>query len=125
MSAERLRDAAKVLRERAESAAPAPWEWEPPSGESWPMGDESLLDATGETVLYGWGYDASGIHATDADRTYIAMMHPGVGAEAADLLALLADLWEAIDTEGLTGTGADLLLLHATRIADLILGGSE
>lgn len=71
------------LRRVAEAATPGPWEWEPPSKESWPDGDESLVTAyvpAGEqypsSVLYGWGYDASGINASDEDRSFIATFNP-------------------------------------------------
>ena len=62
-----------AIRERAEAATPGPWEWQPPSGEAWPIADESLLSpGTGEYVLVGWGYDASGIDGETADREFIA-----------------------------------------------------
>ena len=93
MTAQTLRDAAKVLRERAEKATPGPWYWEAKSTEEWPSGDQSLLTRHRKdggdfdpAVLYGWGYDASGIDAEQADRDYIATMHPGVGIALADWL---------------------------------------
>ena len=60
------------LRRLLAGASPLPWQWEPPSGRSWPQGDESLVTTSGDPVLYGWGYDASGIDGTDADRALIA-----------------------------------------------------
>lgn len=68
----------------ARGATPGPWRWEEESIEAWPMADQSLLsdgvplDEWGgsATVLRGWGYDASGIEATDADRAHIARFNP-------------------------------------------------
>ena len=60
------------LRRLLAAASPLPWQWEPASGKSWPLGDESLVTTSGDPVLYGWGYDASGIDGTDADRALIA-----------------------------------------------------
>ena len=71
------------LREVAEAATPGPWYWEPPSGEDWPQSDESLLtrhrgegDDYDPDVLSAWGYDASGTHASDEDRTHISTFDP-------------------------------------------------
>ena len=60
------------LRRLLAGASPLPWQWEPPSGKSWPLGDESLVTTSGDPVLYGWGYDASGIDGADGDRALIA-----------------------------------------------------
>lgn len=66
----------------ARAATPGPWTWEEPSTEKWPSGDQSLVTAWSESdgspkpVLYGWGYDASGIDAEDADRVHIARHDP-------------------------------------------------
>lgn len=113
VSADVLRQAATILREQAEAATPGPWHWSPPSAAEWPSGDESLLGAADETVLYGWGYDASGIEATDADRTYIATMHPGVGLALADLLNNL---------QGAQPNDVDAIERDALTLARLIVG---
>ena len=72
----------------AKAATPGPWRWEEPSGDDFPTGDQDLVsdgktyvgEVSGEvlptTVLHGWGYDASGIHAEDADRAHIARHDP-------------------------------------------------
>lgn len=63
------------LAKRAEleqAATEGPWIWEPPSHEDWPNADESLVTETGDAVLMGWGYDASGIEGEPADRAFIA-----------------------------------------------------
>jgi hypothetical protein len=74
------------LRAVAEAATPGPWRWEEPSKESWPQSDESLVsdgktwESGGreypETVLSGWGYDASGTEADAEDRAHIAAFDP-------------------------------------------------
>jgi hypothetical protein len=109
--AETLRAAAKVLRERSEAATSGPWAWEAPSSDNWPTGDQSLYGADDSLVLYGWGYDASGIDATAADRTYVATMHPGVGLALADWL----------DSQY---SDASEVMPSAYDIARLILGAS-
>lgn len=73
----------------AKAATPGPWYWEPPSGKDWTHGEESLRtsgrkmrDAAGrelewdDSVLMGWGYDASGIDGEQADRDHIARHNP-------------------------------------------------
>ena len=124
MSADKLREAAKVLRERAKAATPGPWYWEPPSPDDWPSADESLMSSGAaskhggdEVVLSGWGYDASGISGSDADRAYIATMHPGVGLLVAGWLDDAA-AWEAVPRT----VNHDQ---KAHDIADLILGGAS
>lgn len=82
------------LRRLLAGASPLPWQWEPASGKSWPLGDESLVTTSGDPVLYGWGYDASGIDATAADRALIAAAVnalPGLLDDAAERNALAAD----------------------------------
>lgn len=76
-----------VLQAAAEAATPGPWEWEPPSEEDWPNADESLVttwkgeSGFPETVVSGWGYDASGTEASDEDRAFIAAWNPAVALE--------------------------------------------
>jgi len=60
----------------ARAATPGTWSWEPPSGRDWPHGDESLVSDVADAVLYGWGYDASGIHGADEDRAHIVRWQP-------------------------------------------------
>lgn len=83
--AERLRAAAKRLREVAGAATPGPWEFQPWSTYALPSGDcaESILLANaspdGEIVR----------ELSNADGDYIAMMHPPVALALADLLDTL------------------------------------
>lgn len=66
----------------ARAATQGDWYWEPPSEESFPMYDESLvstvLDDDGDhtVVLVGVGYDTSRIEGRDEDRAHIARYHP-------------------------------------------------
>ena len=77
-------------REQLEgAAAPSPWRWEPPSGGDWPVCDESLATEDGEAVLFGWGYDASGIDGAPADREFIADARTALPAAVAALKAVL------------------------------------
>lgn len=103
MSAARLREAARVLRERAEAATPGPW--------------EMFRDPIGIHV------ESGGERGLIADAVYIATMHPGVGLALADWLDTAANNaerngWMAGYTEAMRGTSA-------VRIADLILGGTR
>ena len=72
------------LEKLAREATPGPWEWEPPSKDAWPLGDESLVTSWNEadgyqkSVVSGWGHDASGTSASDEDRAYIAAANPSV-----------------------------------------------
>ena len=99
------------LRQLLAGASPLPWQWEPPSGDTWPQGDESLVTTSGAPVLYGWGYDASGIDATAGDRALIAAAVnalPGLLDAADALRAELAHMREAAalaraEVERLTG----------------------
>ena len=115
MSADRLREAAKVLRERAERVTPGPWEAFRRGDADGPFGvcAETVGDLD-QDVYYGSGR---------ADAIYIATMHPGVGLALADWLDTAANNaerngWMAGYTEAMRGTSA-------VRIADLILGGDR
>ena len=123
-AADILRRAAALMRERAEAATPGPWAWEPPSGEKRPQGDESLVtayvpdgDEHPATVLYGWGYDASGIDGKDADRAHIASWHPAVALAVADWLDHAA---ESADLN--RSPYVDDHLSHALNVARRYLG---
>lgn len=73
------------VRARAEAATVGPWEWDAPSTEPWPSGDENLHNAANDPVLSSWGYDADGIDASAEDRAFIAHARTDVP----DLLAAL------------------------------------
>ena len=115
MSADRLREAARVLRERAEAATPGPWLHIPASV----CGPGTLGGGmTGDPEEHVY----MGNQHPPEDAAYIATMHPGVGLALADWLDTAANNaerngWMAGYTEAMRGTSA-------VRIADLILGGA-
>lgn len=112
MSAQRLRDAAKVLRERAEDATPGPWA-------ATACGD---LNFNPSDLRIGWTVHFS----RPANAAYIATMHPGVALALARLLDNAAEDFE------MQGPGGELrdhwdVRVHtscdlALTIADLIRG---
>ena len=110
MSADRLREAAKTLRQRAEAATPGPWiaEYSKKSG-------HCVIDAESRNAL------DSVVRATHfrdvGDATYIATMHPLVGLALADWLDAVADDY-AIAQYGYWST-------RALAVADAILGGDR
>lgn len=103
MSAELLRKAATILRERALDATGAPWRWEQyrddlpylvgrggdPGAIEW---DEEVIEAE----HHGECGCRSACHleltVKREDRDYIATMHPGVGLALADWLDEEADM---------------------------------
>ena len=121
MSADRLREAAKVLRERAEAATPGPWQ----HGEDW-----AAISADSDSVVHAYYqrpceacgndiYDEASVAVSVMDAAYIATMHPGVGLALADWLDAEADerRWgrrRDFDDVGISD-----------RIADLVLGGAS
>lgn len=125
MSAARLREAAKVLRERAEDATPGPWVTHPVGARADVRGlpENTSHDYRGNAVATAGDSEFGACPAKDAH--YIATMHPGVG------LALARALDTAADAFG----HADLCLdcFHPTcltvgeliPVADLILGGQS
>ena len=134
MSAQRLRDAAKVLRERAEAATPGPWHLFGMAGvgaKDFEVVDERrvVCDGCEETV------DRMGCYLRE-DATYIATMHPGVALALADWLDDQADraaeheaVWESGKRqypkawEGRTVEGnVQHHYAHPLTVADLILG---
>ena len=83
MTAELLREAATLLRERAEAAR------EVGGKGSW------RVHETGYTVMDGAGLDI-GTVATEAESTYIATMYPGVALAVADWLDAEATTLDAM-----------------------------
>lgn len=128
MSADKLRQAAKVLRERAESATPGPWEAyrrnHPLYG---PIFGLHNIDPVAD-LIDGDVVESQDVAAGDVD--YIATMHPGVGLALADWLDTVgADEW-AHGPSCLIPCDEcddDPYAPHARRalaVADLILGGA-
>lgn len=106
-AAEELREAARLLRERAEKATPGPW---------------ASLD--GGDRLVAWKPDGDGDfdyvidepigNADNAD--YIALMHPGVGLALADFLDVAlrtVDVVQGLDGSWPPFTAAALTIARA------------
>ena len=114
MSSDRLREAARVLRERAEAATPGPWEATDNFGHD--AGRAYVIPSDPEIPTY---VSAGGSPDEDCDAAYIATVHPGVGLALADWLDIYADLQDEH-----VGVGIDGPRTQGHVIADLILGGA-
>ena|SRR5690606_5605766 len=110
MSADRLREAAKVLRERAEAASEGPW-WDIRAG--LPGTDAEWIVDSDPTFIASTHIDSD---RGKSDATYIATMHPGVGLALADWLDADADLSDDMDMPCED---------EAVRLAGLILGSKS
>ena len=129
MTADRLRQAARVLRERAEATS-----WSPECGGWWRPDDQPPWAAK---VAEADIDVAECRFPPNAD--YIATVHPGVGLALADWLDKTADdlarhlpVWEAGIVrypESWVGRTVESNVQHhyghALRLADLILGGAS
>ena len=110
MSAETLRKAAAILRERAAESEPGPWDGE--------------LDGYSSSV---WREEADGQpipiahRASEREATYIATMHPGVGLALADVLDASAGVWAAAEQAPRPDSQLGLL----AHLARLVLGFDE
>lgn len=92
MSAEILREAAALMRGRAEGATSGPWEFRPRRGFQ-TMSDNpatiGFVDTAGYFVML-----REGTWATESDMGYLASWHPAVALAVADWLDTAgADLW--------------------------------
>ena len=125
MSADRLRQAARVLRERAEAASEGEWR---PFRSGLKGVDAAWIVDSGPTFIASTQIDSE---RGKADATYIATVHPGVGLALADWLDAIGAYWALVEESGEPARDADgwevsfdeTLDSHALRIADLILGG--
>ena len=80
------------IEARANAATDGPWEWEGDAKAEWEEGANSLVPSRrpDDPVLYGYGYDASGIEVkTPADAEFIAHARQDVPALVAALRAVL------------------------------------
>ena len=80
------------IEARANAATEGPWEWEGEAKAEWELGANSLVPSRrpDDPVLYGYGYDASGIEVkTPADAEFIAHARTDVPDMAAALRAVL------------------------------------
>ena len=71
------------IEARANAATEGPWEWEGEAKAEWEIGANSLVPSRrpDDPVLYGYGYDASGIEVkSPADAEFIAHARTDVPA---------------------------------------------
>ena len=71
------------IEARANAATEGPWEWEGEAKAEWEIGANSLVPSRrpDDPVLYGYGYDASGIEVkSPADAEFIAASRTDVPA---------------------------------------------
>ena len=127
MSADLLRQAAKVLRERAEAATSGPWR---AMDHDDTPGDEGV-------ALLGKGATVMGSHMIgyfhvlsqpeqEANGSYAATMHPGVGLALAALLDHVAEDAESNDMfDGFDPWVTVPAYGDALTIACLIVGGAS
>lgn len=130
MTAERLREAAEVLRERATEAPGGAWVYsEGTRGlpEDGPTFVRVTSQASGHPVMEG-EYDRHDGQAA----IYMATVHPGVGLALAKWLQDIAAGWAwdeeepgVTDYDGWPITLEDSLDSHALAVADAILGGQS
>ena len=106
MSAERLREAARLIRERAQAATPGPWHTI--NQYVWRDGADQC---PGESPVVRDGVE------TEADAEHIASWHPVVALAVADLLDALAG--EPVLYED------NPVVRKALAVADAYLGGAE
>ena len=83
MSAETLRRAAALMRERAEAATPAPWEFD---AEDMYPGVWSDSGSAGTWVVSEWG-------TREANATHIASWHPAVALAVAFVVTVPVNRW--------------------------------
>ena len=132
MSALRLGEAARVLRERAEAATPGPWTVVPGASNVWHFPEEG----TPTLVVGGTGAARVQRRSTEArlsDAAYIATVHPGVGLALADWLDAVALRAEEVADTLPAGSATTTVVQRSTidgwneacRLADLILGGDR
>lgn len=119
-AAERLRQAAKMLRESATNATDGPWEASVATNPTYvaqvghlAQRDPSYIASCGPASVGGWD-----------NSEYIAMMHPGVALALADHMDILATNAE---TQAALNPGYEAAVQHTPgmRVADLILGGAS
>lgn len=149
MSAQRLRDAARVLRERGEMATPGPWRASVLDGVEHDDGSSGYRGGIYPGTMSGPPpiFVTNCIDKRDAD--FIAAMHPGVALALADWLEAEAAVQDSMQPmaelisltiEQAGGPAGYVRILHdddgnpqmqadsspaALRLADLILGATS
>jgi hypothetical protein len=122
-AAEKLRRAAKVLRERAEAATPGPWYVDPKSRGADVRGlpENTSYDYRGDSVATAADGDFGACGTEDA--TYIALLDPTVALAVADWLEFEAKVMMLHLSEGrlFPVDRAE----RSDAVADAILAGVE
>lgn len=111
MSAELLREAAALMRSRAQVATPGPWE----AGERIVWRPSSIHDIDIVTD----GDDGRGGVRSPENAEHIASWHPAVALAVADWLDAEADLDECARSLGARGLTEDA---HSVKVARAYLG---
>ena len=96
------------IEARANAATEGPWEWEGEAKAEWELGANSLVPSRrpDDPVLYGYGYDASGIEVKNpADAEFIAHART-------DVPALVAALRAVLELHAEAGRGSDTYCTH-------------
>ena len=126
MSTERLRGAAKVLREVAQAATPGPWDASQMPAECGEesMGIQSLrgFSVINDAPPFG---NTTASYAKSEDATFIATMHPGVALALADVLDGAASRWESSIIHGGSERAAWSHQRQHIAVADAILGDDQ
>ena len=130
MSAETLRRAAKLLRERAEAVPPAPWEVTNPNEGTeylplWEVTNDEFNNPTdGDSPGLGVVIDTGGREEAD----YIALMHPPVALALAEWLeaaAVALDANYGAEADLLAEIDDDQTAQHAVIVARAVLRGES
>lgn len=123
MSAETLRRAASLMRERAEAATPGPWSFTDSEvvDDVW---DAGLVvvdgDRTAIAALHDeWYEPEDGEPACVDDAAHIASWHPAVALAVADWLDMSAASYEH------SWTGSHAFVQHALTVARAYLGDAS
>ena len=96
------------IEARANAATEGPWEWEGEAKAEWEIGANSLVPSRrpDDPVLYGYGYDASGIEVKNpADAEFIAHARADVPDMAAALRAVLEIHQDGGESQGYLDDG--------------------
>lgn len=111
-AAEFLREAATLLRERAEKATPGPWIVQEHDGQANVLA-ASVPVAMDSDEYYGYGA------CSPANAQYLVAVHPGVALALADWLDLMVHGVVAVGTEAALQT---VDFYKALAVAEAILG---
>lgn len=101
MSADVLRRAAALMRERAEAATPGPWTTVPGAVNVWHFPE------SGTPIAVAHGLTVRGMKLGQSDAKHIAGMHPAVALAVAVWLDEVAHTWELVAAANEDGYSLD------------------